>query len=53
MTGSRYLKKGGVYGWNLKRKLTSIGGNYLWRLLLNPKVTDLTGSFRLYKKSVL
>jgi dolichol-phosphate mannosyltransferase len=44
---------GGVYGWDLKRKLTSRVANFLAATLLAPKASDLTGSFRLYKKQVL
>ena len=40
-------------GWDFKRVLTSRGANLLATLLLNPKVSDLTGSFRLYKREVL
>ncbi|XP_058220560.1 dolichol-phosphate mannosyltransferase subunit 1-like [Rhododendron vialii] len=43
VTGTRCVKGGGVHGWILKRKLTS-----KW-----PALSGLTGSFRLYKKSVL
>jgi dolichol-phosphate mannosyltransferase len=53
VTGTRYVTGGGVDGWNLKRKLTSRVANYLASVLLNPGVSDLTGSFRLYKKPVL
>lgn len=53
VTGTRYLGNGGVYGWDLKRKLVSRGANFLAATLLRPKVTDVTGSFRLYKKPVL
>ncbi|KAJ7561941.1 hypothetical protein O6H91_03G048400 [Diphasiastrum complanatum] len=53
VTGTRYVKGGGVYGWDLRRKLTSRGANVLAHTLLWPKVSDLTGSFRLYKRSVL
>jgi len=53
VTGSRYISGGGVWGWNLKRKLISRVANYIADTLLNLGVTDLTGSFRLYKKSVL
>ncbi|PKA61056.1 dolichol-phosphate mannosyltransferase [Apostasia shenzhenica] len=53
VTGTRYVKNGGVHGWNLLRKLTSRGANVLAQTLLWPGVSDLTGSFRLYKKSVL
>ncbi|KAJ3128314.1 dolichol-P-mannose synthesis [Nowakowskiella sp. JEL0407] len=52
VTGTRYAHGGGVYGWNLKRKLVSRGANYLASIMLWPNVSDLTGSFRLYKKDV-
>ena len=35
------------------RKLISRGANYLTQVLLRPGVSDLTGSFRLYKRDVL
>ncbi|XP_020585592.1 probable dolichol-phosphate mannosyltransferase [Phalaenopsis equestris] len=53
VTGTRYVRGGGVHGWNLMRKLTSRGANVLAQTFLWPGVSDLTGSFRLYKKSVL
>ena len=57
VTGTRYANtetsKGGVYGWDLKRKLVSRGANLFADTLLRPGVSDLTGSFRLYKKEVL
>ncbi|KAF0524600.1 Dolichol-phosphate mannosyltransferase [Gigaspora margarita] len=53
VTGTRYAGNGGVHGWNLKRKIISRGANFLASTLLRPGVTDLTGSFRLYKKEVL
>jgi len=53
VTGSRYMPGGGVAGWNLKRKIISCGANYLTQLLLWPPISDVTGSFRLYRKSVL
>ncbi|CAK9208523.1 unnamed protein product [Sphagnum jensenii] len=53
VTGTRYAKGGGVHGWDLRRKLTSRGANVLAHTLLWPKVSDLTGSFRLYKKEAL
>lgn len=46
VTGSRYIDGGGVYGWDLKRKLFSRVANFLADFVLNPGVTDLTGSFR-------
>lgn len=54
VSGTRYKGEGsGVYGWNFKRKLISRGANFLSQFLLRPKASDLTGSFRLYKKDVL
>lgn len=44
---------GGVYGWDLRRKLTSRVANFMAASMLNPKASDLTGSFRLYKREVL
>jgi dolichol-phosphate mannosyltransferase len=53
VTGTRYAGNGGVYGWDLKRKFVSRGANLFADTVLNPGVSDLTGSFRLYKKAVL
>ena len=53
VTGTRYTGTGGVYGWDLKRKLISRGANFLTQVLLRPGVSDLTGSFRLYRREVL
>ena len=53
VTGTRYSGDGGVYGWNVKRKAISRTANYITQVLLRPGVSDLTGSFRLYKKDVL
>lgn len=52
VTGTRYAPTGGVFGWDFKRKLTSRGANLLAQLLLQPKASDLTGSFRLYRRDV-
>ncbi len=53
VTGTRYADGGGVSGWDLKRKVISRGANFVTQILLRPGVSDLTGSFRLYKKHVL
>ncbi|XP_033626355.1 dolichol-phosphate mannosyltransferase subunit 1 isoform X2 [Asterias rubens] len=53
VSGTRYAGTGGVYGWDFKRKLISRGANFLTQILLRPGASDLTGSFRLYKKDVL
>jgi len=53
VTGTRYANGGGVYGWDLRRKVISRGANFLAQFMLQPGVSDLTGSFRLYRKEVL
>jgi len=53
VTGTRYALGGGVSGWDLQRKLISRGANFLAAFLLQPGVSDLTGSFRLYRKAAL
>ena len=53
ISGTRYKTGGGVYGWDLNRKMTSRVANFLAATMLNPSASDLTGSFRLYKKDVL
>eukprot|EP01041_Mallomonas_annulata_P000383 gene383-696_t len=53
VTGTRYAKGGGIAGWDLKRIMMSRVANLIADLLLRPGVSDLTGSFRLYKREVL
>ena len=53
VTGTRYRGNGGVHGWDLKRKFVSRGANLFADTVLRPGVSDLTGSYRLYKKAVL
>lgn len=53
VTGTRYAGNGGVFGWDLKRKFVSRGANLFADTVLRPGVSDLTGSFRLYKKDIL
>jgi len=53
VSGTRYAGGGGVNGWDLKRKVISRGANFVTQVLLRPGASDLTGSFRLYKKDVL
>lgn len=50
VSGTRYVSGGGVWGWDVRRKLVSRVANYLAGVLLRPGVTDLTGSFRLYRR---
>jgi dolichol-phosphate mannosyltransferase len=53
VTGTRYAGNGGVAGWDTYRKLTSRTANFLADFLLNPGVSDLTGSFRLYERAAI
>ncbi|XP_041060452.1 dolichol-phosphate mannosyltransferase subunit 1 [Carcharodon carcharias] len=53
VSGTRYRGDGGVFGWDLRRKLISRGANFVTQVLLRPGASDLTGSFRLYRKEVL
>ncbi|XP_068843512.1 dolichol-phosphate mannosyltransferase subunit 1 isoform X2 [Capricornis sumatraensis] len=53
VSGTRYRGNGGVYGWDLKRKIISRVANFITQILLRPGASDLTGSFRLYRKEVL
>eukprot|EP00828_Plagiopyla_frontata_P005181 TRINITY_DN1203_c0_g1_i2.p1 TRINITY_DN1203_c0_g1~~TRINITY_DN1203_c0_g1_i2.p1 ORF type:complete len:275 (-),score=40.41 TRINITY_DN1203_c0_g1_i2:62-886(-) len=50
VTGTRYEVNGGVYGWDFRRKLTSRVANFIAKVALGNNCSDLTGSFRLYKK---
>lgn len=51
VSGTRYVGGGGVCGWDVSRKLVSRGANFLAGAVLRPGVTDLTGSFRLYRRA--
>eukprot|EP01083_Nonionella_stella_P014205 39935_1 len=54
VTGSRYIENGGVCGWGFSRKLVSRGANFLATTALDPgDLSDMTGSFRLYKRESL
>lgn len=53
VTGSRYIPGGGVHGWDLRRKLTSRVANYIASTLVGSAASDLTGSYRLYKRPVI
>lgn len=50
---SRYIKGGKIYGWNLKRKITSIGANTLARIFTRIKIKDFTSGYRIYKANAL
>jgi len=53
VSGTRYALGGGVFGWDFMRKLISRTANYVAQVLLQPGASDLTGSFRIYKREVL
>ncbi|CRG96466.1 dolichol-phosphate mannosyltransferase, putative [Plasmodium gallinaceum] len=53
VTGSRYNKYGGISGWSFKRVLISRVANFLSQFLLFINLSDLTGSFRLYRTETL
>ena len=53
VSGTRYRGGGGIYGWDMFRKFTSRVAHFLATVMFSPGISDLTGSFRLYKKSVL
>ncbi|MEM2987254.1 MAG: polyprenol monophosphomannose synthase [Nitrososphaerota archaeon] len=50
---SRYVKGGKIYGWNLRRKITSIGANLLARIFTRINIKDFTSGYRIYKTNVL
>jgi dolichol-phosphate mannosyltransferase len=45
VTGSRYIKGGGVEGWEMWRKLLSIGGNFYTKIITRMPIYDLTAGF--------
>jgi dolichol-phosphate mannosyltransferase len=54
VTGSRYMgvEGSGVYGWGLMRRVISRGANNISQIVLGINTSDVTGSFRMYKKKV-
>lgn len=53
VASTRYIPNAGVQGWGFYRKLVSRVANFVASWTLGSKFTDLTGSFRLYKKETL
>jgi dolichol-phosphate mannosyltransferase len=51
--GSRYVAGGGVEGWELHRRLLSLGGCLYARTILGVPVRDLTGGFKCFRREVL
>ncbi|EHA97780.1 Dolichol-phosphate mannosyltransferase, partial [Heterocephalus glaber] len=50
VSGTCYKGNGGVYGWDLKRKIISHRANFITQILLRPEASDLAGSFDYTKK---
>lgn len=53
VSGTRYSKGGRVAGWGFERCLASATANNIAKFVLGLSTTDLTGSFRCYKTTVL
>jgi len=51
--GSRYIQGGRTPDWGLHRRLISLGGNLLSRLLLRLRTHDCTGGYRCYRADLL
>jgi len=51
--GSRWVPGGSVVNWPLSRKALSRGGNLYTRLLLGIPIRDVTGGFRLFRRTTL
>ena len=50
VTCTRYVPGAGVQSWTFMRKLTSRVANFVASWTLGSNFSDLTGSYRLYKK---
>ena len=50
--GSRYMEGGGIRKWPIKRRIISLGGTFLGRLLF-PDITDPVSGFFAVRKSVI
>jgi dolichol-phosphate mannosyltransferase len=51
--GSRYVPGGGVEDWGPIRRLISRGGSFYARTILGLRVHDLTGGFKVFRRSLL
>jgi dolichol-phosphate mannosyltransferase len=51
--GSRWADGGGTVNWGLLRRFISRGGSLYARLVLGVGVSDLTGGFKCFRRSVL
>lgn len=53
LIGSRYVRGGGVEGWDWKRQLNSRGANLTTRIILGIKTHDVTSGFKRYSRKLL
>lgn len=53
IVGSRYVEGGAVAGWPMRRKIVSLVANWIYRVLLGSKITDLSGGYRCYRRRVI
>jgi dolichol-phosphate mannosyltransferase len=51
--GSRYIKGGGIVGWDTKRYLNSYGANIVTRIALGLKPKDVTAGYKRYTREFL
>lgn len=53
VTGSRYIRGGGIVGWRAKRYVNSYLANIVTRLMLGISVKDVTAGFKRYSKKAM
>ncbi|RYZ94303.1 MAG: polyprenol monophosphomannose synthase, partial [Proteobacteria bacterium] len=53
VVGSRYVPGGGVRNWSMSRKVISRGGSIYARAILGMSMTDMTGGYNAWRRSVL
>ena len=51
--GSRYVRGGKTQNWPLHRQWLSRGGNIYARIMLGPKLNDMTAGYRVFRSSFL
>jgi dolichol-phosphate mannosyltransferase len=53
VVGSRYVPGGGTVNWGLGRRIISKGGSLYARTVLGVRLSDLTGGFNCWRRSVI
>jgi dolichol-phosphate mannosyltransferase len=53
VVASRYIPGGGTPDWTFNRRFLSRGGNFYARAILSRRISDYTGGFNMYSKSLL